>query len=97
MANIYRNNIIKEGSKAHGDITANYTDLIDLGDDSSFKSIIIENTTNQELSLKFGSNEITIATSKTLTFNNFFHGGTIQVKHNGAAPGSGKIVTRSWK
>ena len=94
-------NIIKEENIAFGAITSSYATLIDLGSTELYSHFQIQSDLNQEISLRFplnnrGVQDVITFSDETFTLDLFVHGGVIEIKHNGAAPGSGSLKIRSW-
>lgn len=93
-------NDITEGELAFGAVSADpaYGTLVDLGLLKMHNHLMIQNTLDVEVSLRFTAtgSVITIEANESLTFDDFNHNGIIQCKDNGVAPTSGNIKTRSW-
>ena len=84
-------NIIKEVIKAFGDVTATLGTLIDLDVIYSYYHLLVINSLDNDIVIKFGDNEITFQTNKDMWIDNFKFDGIIQYKHKGVAPTAGSL------
>ncbi len=93
-------NFLKETVKNFGDITGSYTQLVDLGKNYVFRRLLIYNTLDEDVMIKFINTEIvekTIRAGVNIGFDEFRHNDVIQIKHLGSAPTAGLIELTSWR
>lgn len=84
-------NIIEESIKAFGDVPAAFGTLISLGTAYVYTHFFVVNSLNQDIIIKFGSNEITFPSTKDIWLDNFNYNGTIEYKYKSSAPTSGSL------
>jgi len=84
-------NIMKEVIKAFGDVPAAFGTLIDLDVIYSYTHLLVINSLDKDIVLKFGSNEITFQTNKDMWIDNFKFDGIIEYKYKSAAPTAGSL------
>lgn len=87
-------NIIVESIKAFGDVPVSYDTLIDLTTFNStyvFTHMLIINSLDEDVTIKFGNNTITIQALKDIWFDNLIYDGIIQYKYKSSAPTVGSI------
>ena len=93
-------NFVKETVKAYGDITDSYTQLVDLGADYVFRRMLIYNTLDKDVIIKFTNTETvekTLRAGIDYGFDEFRHNGVIEIKSVGDVPTSGLIEFTSWR
>lgn len=91
----------RDATMAFGDVPASYGDLIILGTAHVFSRFLYEAfLLDKDVTLRFGQNagdrELNIPALSSKTYDELYHNGIIQIKHNGAAPTAGIIQVTSW-
>lgn len=86
----FNTNIIEEVIKAFGDVPATFTTLIDLGTIYTYQHLLIINSLDEDITIKFGTKNITFQAGKDLWMDNFKFDGILQYKYN-TVPTSGSI------
>jgi hypothetical protein len=84
-------NIIIDAVKAFGDVPAVYGTLIALPATYVYTHLVIVNSLDADILIKFGTNEITFQLNKDLVLDDFKYNGTIEYKYKVGAPTSGSL------
>jgi hypothetical protein len=84
-------NIIKESIKAFGIVPISFGTLIDLGVNYVYTHCLIVNSLDEDIIIKFGSNEITFQAGKDMWFDGFKFNNIIEYKYKTSAPTAGSL------
>lgn len=84
-------NQIIESIKAFGVIPAVFGTLIDLGTDYSYTHFLVTNSLDNDVVIKFGTNEITFKANKDIWIDNFIFNDIIEYKYKTLAPTVGDL------
>lgn len=84
-------NKITEVIKVFGDVPVSLTTLIDLGTTYIYTHLLVVNSLNNDVTIKFGDNEITLPSSKDLAVDCFRFNDVIEYKYKTLAPTSGSM------
>ena len=92
-------NFIRDVAKAFGVIPAAYADLIDLGTGYHYTRLMLVNTTDADIVVKFVNSSITaeytVPAGSDQTLDRFSHRGVIQYKYS-TIPTIGYFKLTSW-
>ena len=92
----FKNRILEQRSD-FASITDTFTTFLDIGEAFICNHLIIQSSLNEIVELRFnGVDTITIDPNEAFGLDDFNHNGIIEVKHQGTAPTTGQIKTRSW-
>jgi len=83
-------NKIKSVSVAFGSVPASLGTLLALGTTYTYNSVIVMNTLDADVVIKFGDNEVTFPTNKDVVIDKFPCNGTLTYKY-ASAPSSGTL------
>ena len=100
MANPTRKNYISDVTKAFGDITGGYTELVDLGEEYLYRRLLIYSSLDESVTLKFTNtltSELVVPVNWEFALDDFWHDSVIEIKHNGDAPTEGFLKIESWR
>jgi len=96
-----RANWLIDTNKAFGDIPAAYATLVDLGVELIYRRLLILNTLNADVIIKFtntsGTVEKLIRANVSSGFDEFWHNDIIEIKYVSSAPTAGFIDFTSWR
>ena len=84
-------NIIIETIKAFGDVPVSLDTLIDLGTIYSYTHLLVVNSLDEDIVIKFGDNEITFQSGKDMWIDDFKLDNVIQYKYKTSAPTAGSL------
>lgn len=87
----FNTNIITESIKAFGDVLVTYTTLIELGEIYTYTHFLVLNSFDEDIVIKFGSNEITFQANKDVWMDGFKYDGTLEYKYKTSAPTAGSL------
>ena len=86
-----------------GSIGAAYGTLIDLGTDYLYNDLIVNNTTDHDIELKFvnglvgvASSEVVIPKYTSLTFDSFRYWDLVELKYRTSQPTLGSVMIWCW-
>ena len=93
-------NDVVQSIRAFGDIPATYSVLTNLEKETAYTHLILVNTTDQPVTLKFLNSaktvELQVDANMSITLDNFPHWDVILYKYTSAAPTSGFFQQISW-
>ena len=93
-------NYAEDINKAHGDLSTEYSELIDIGTQSVNTQFIFVNLVDVDITLKFStgtkSTTFLIEAGKKLEMNGYRHQGLVSCKLNSSSS-SGSIKLVTWK
>jgi len=92
----FHTNIIDEVIKAFGDVPAAFASLIDLDTNYTRTHLLIVNSLNQDIIVKFETKEITFPAGKDIFIDGFKHNGELKYKYKTSAPTAGNIQFISY-
>ena len=88
---------------AFGGIGAAYVSLVDLGTDYLYNDLVVDNSTDQDIVLKFvngqdgvASSEVVIPASTALTFDSFRYWDDVEIKYRSRQPTLGSVMLWCW-
>lgn len=84
-------NEITEAIKAFGDVPVSFGTLKNLGTDYLYTHFLVLNSLDNDVVIKFGTNEITFRANKDVWIDNFKFNGILEYKYKTSAPTVGDI------